>query len=116
APAPGAAAPNIPGPKPAGGPAPAAPKPTTSPIVPVKKETSKVQVAQTARPAAPQATVKLGQDAPAAAPKPEIKPAATAASVVEASGEAPDSSTGVLAIAAALVALAALGIQVWMFL
>lgn len=64
--------------------------------------------------------MKLAQDAPAA-PKPEIKPAngnggskqAPAPAVTEA---APDQLTGVLAIAAALVALASLGIQVWMFL
>ncbi|MGA0849823.1 MAG: hypothetical protein ACO3RX_07710 [Chthoniobacterales bacterium] len=50
----------------------------------------------------------------AAAPAAAIKTAAPAeASTTEA---APDSLTGILAIAATVVALAALGIQVWMFL
>jgi hypothetical protein len=38
------------------------------------------------------------------------------AAPVEAPEAAPDSLTGILAIAATVVALAALGIQVWMFL
>jgi len=78
-----------------------------------KKETSKVQVTPPARPA-PQATVKIGPAAPAAAPAPALKTAA-AATVTEAA-PASDSLTGILAIAATVMALAALGIQVWMFL
>ena len=70
-----------------------------------------MQVAPPARPA-PQATVKIGPAAPAAAPAP--KPAATAE--VETSEAGTDSLTGILAIAATVMALAALGIQVWMFL
>jgi hypothetical protein len=66
-----------------------------------------------ARPA-PQATVKIGPAAPAAAPAPALKTAsASEAAPAEA---ASDSLTGILAIAATVVALAALGIQVWMFL
>jgi hypothetical protein len=78
-----------------------------------KKETSKVQVTPPARPA-PQATVKIGPAAPAAAPAPALKTAA-AAPAAEAA-PASDSLTGILAIAATVMALAALGIQVWMFL
>jgi hypothetical protein len=94
-------------------PAPAAPKPATAPPPSVsKKETAKVQVNPPARPA-PQATVKIGPAAPAAAPAPALKTAAPAEAAPEA---ASDSLTGILAIAATVVALAALGIQVWMFL
>ncbi|MGA1129488.1 MAG: hypothetical protein ACO3XN_05420 [Chthoniobacterales bacterium] len=105
-PAPAAAAPKPP--------APAAPKPATAPPPSVsKKDTAKVQVAPPARPA-PQATVKIGSSAPTAAPGASIKTAPQAeATTTEA---APDSLTGILAIAATVMALAALGIQVWMFL
>ncbi|MFM8458769.1 MAG: hypothetical protein ACKOB0_07455 [Chthoniobacterales bacterium] len=72
-----------------------------------------MQVTPPARPA-PQATVKIGPAAPAAAPAPALKTGA-AATVTEAA-PASDSLTGILAIAATVMALAALGIQVWMFL
>jgi hypothetical protein len=78
-----------------------------------KKATSKVEITKPSRPA-PQATVKIASASAAAAPAAEVKTAAPAeASTTEA---APDSLTGILAIAATVVALAALGIQVWMFL
>jgi hypothetical protein len=85
--------------------------------VTVKKDTSKVQLpASSTRPIpAPQATVKIGSDAPAAAPKPEIKPT-TSTAAPQTTEAAPDQLTGVLAIAAALVALASLGVQLWMYL
>ena len=58
--------------------------------------------------------MKIAPAAPAAAPAPALKTAAPAeVAPVEA---APDSLTGILAIAATVMALAALGIQVWMFL
>jgi hypothetical protein len=76
-----------------------------------KKGTSKVDLTPPTRPS-PQATVKIAPAVPAAAPAAAIKTAAPA----EASESAPDSLTGILAIAATVVALAALGIQVWMFL
>jgi hypothetical protein len=58
--------------------------------------------------------VKIGPAAPAAAPAPALKTAAPAeAATVEATS---DSLTGILAIAATVMALAALGIQVWMFI
>ncbi len=78
----------------------------------MKKETSKVQVTPQSRPA-PQATVKISSGTPAAAPAPSIKSAEPEATVTEA---APDQLTGILAIAATVVALAALGIQLWTFL
>ena len=63
---------------------------------------------------APQATVKIAPASAAATPAPAIK---TAAPEEISSGDtAPYSLTGILAIAATLVALVALGIQVWMFL
>jgi hypothetical protein len=79
-----------------------------------KKATSRVEITKPSRPAPP-ATVKIASASAAAAPAAEIKTAAPAkeASTTEA---APDSLTGILAIAATVVALAALGIQVWMFL
>jgi len=100
-------------------PAPAAPKPAAAPpptiaAVAAKKETAKVQLPPPARPA-PQATVKIGPAAPAAAPAPTLKKA-EATPVAEAAGGEPDKLTGILAIAAAVVALASLGVQVWMFL
>jgi len=57
--------------------------------------------------------VKIGPAAPAAAPSPALK---TAAPVEAAPAAGSDSLTGILAIAATVMALAALGIQVWMFL
>lgn len=87
-------------------------KPGEAPSAGLKKETSKVQVAPQTRPA-PQATVKLTPGAPAAAPAPSIKTAEPEATVTEV---APDQLTGILAIAATVVALAALGIQLWTFL
>jgi hypothetical protein len=78
-----------------------------------KKETAKVQVTPPARPA-PQATVKIGAAAPAATPAPAMKREAVAAP--EAAGGEPDPLIGTLAIAAAVVALASLGMQLWMFL
>lgn len=89
--------------------APAAVKPLDT-----KKATSKVDVAPAGRPA-PQATVKIGPAPPAAAPTPAIKPAA-AVEAAPAEAAEDDSLTNLLAIAATVVALAALGIQVWMFL
>lgn len=78
-----------------------------------KKATAKVELTPPTKPA-PQATVKIGTAAPAAAPAAAIKPAVAAeATPTEA---APDSLTNILALAATVVALAALGIQVWMFL
>lgn len=77
-----------------------------------KKETSKVTVTPPNRPA-PQATVKIGAAAPAAKPEATVKSAAPAEEATEA---APDQLTGLLAIAATVVALAALGVQLWMFL
>jgi hypothetical protein len=91
--------------------APAAIKPGLVAPADAKKGTSKVELTPPARPG-PQATVKIAPAAPAAAPAAAIKTAAPA----EASESAPDSLTGILAIAATVVALAALGIQVWMFL
>jgi len=93
--------------------APAALKPASA--AEAKKGTSKIEVSPSARPA-PQATVKIASASggTAATPAAPIKIAAPAeASPSEA---APDSLTGILAIAATVVALAALGIQVWMFL
>ena len=52
--------------------------------------------------------------ASAAAPAPSIKTAVPAEAAETAGGS--DSLTGILAIAATVVALAALGVQVWMFL
>jgi hypothetical protein len=57
--------------------------------------------------------VKIGPAAPAAAPSPALK---TASATSEAAPAEADSLTGLLAIAATVMALAALGIQVWMFL
>jgi len=101
-------------------PAAAAPKPAIAApaaikpgLADAKKGTSKVEIAPPARPA-PQATVKIGPAAPAAAPAPALKTAAPA-EVAPAAAES-DSLTGILAIAATVMALAALGIQVWMFL
>ena len=90
---------------------PAALKPATGSLADAKKGTSKVEVAPPARPA-PQATVKIAPASAAAAPAAAIKTAAP----VEAPEATSDSLTGILAIAATVVALAALGIQVWMFL
>ena len=90
---------------------PAALKPGTGSPVDAKKGTSKVEVAPPARPA-PQATVKIAPASAAAAPAAAIKTAAP----VEAPEATSDSLTGILAIAATVVALAALGIQVWMFI
>lgn len=102
-------------------PAPVAPKPAMAapaalkpdPAVEAKKSTSKVEIDPSSRPA-PQATVKIAPASAAATPAPTIKTAAPAE--VSSGDAAPDSLTGILAIAATLVALAALGIQVWMFL
>jgi hypothetical protein len=93
-------------------PATAAPAPT--PLPGAKKGTSKVEVTPPVRPA-PQATVKIASASASAAatPTPAIKTAEAAPVTSEASS---DSLTGILAIAATVVALAALGIQVWMFL
>jgi hypothetical protein len=93
--------------------APAALKPAvgTAPPAADKKGTAKVEITPPARPA-PQATVKIAPAAPAAAPAAALKTAETAAAPTKA---AEDSLTGLLAIAAAVVALAALGIQAWMF-
>jgi len=106
-------------PMPAAAPAPAAPKPAVAPPpsmadVAAKKETAKIQLPPPGRPA-PQATVKIGPAAPAASPMPTLK-RAEAAPVAEAAGGAPDKLIDILAIAAAVVALASLGVQVWMFL
>jgi hypothetical protein len=68
-----------------------------------------VQISAPAKPA-PQATVKIGPAAPASAPAAAIKPAAEAPPVEE------DKLTPILAIAATIVALTSLGIQLWMFL
>ena len=58
--------------------------------------------------------MKIAPASAAASPAPAIK---TAASAEVSSGDAaPDSLTGILAIAATVAALAAVGIQVWMFL
>jgi hypothetical protein len=102
-------------PKPAVAP-PAALRPAAPGGAEAKKSTAKVEVAPPARPA-PQATVKIAP-APAAgaaaAPAPALKKAEVAGpETVESSA---DSMTGILAIAATLLALAALGMQVWMFL
>jgi len=79
-----------------------------------KKGTSKVEITPPARPA-PQATVKIGSaSASAAAPAPALK--TVAPPEVATAEAAPDSLTGILAIAATVTALVALGIQVWMFL
>lgn len=78
-----------------------------------KKETAKVSVTPPAKAAVPQATVKLTQDAPAK-PAPAIK--TKAEDKTASTAEAPDQLTGVLAIAAAVVALAAFGIQIWTYL
>jgi len=80
---------------------------------PSKKGTSKVAVAPQARPA-PQATVKISSASAAAAPAPSLKTAAP----VEASESdvSSDPLIGILAIAAAVMAIAAFGMQVWMFL
>jgi hypothetical protein len=91
--------------------APAAIKPGSVTPTDSKKGTSKVELTPPARPG-PQATVKIAPASPAAAPAAAIKTAAPA----EVSEAAPDSLTGILAIAATVVALAALGVQVWMFL
>jgi hypothetical protein len=94
--------------------APAAIKPAgTASSVEAKKGTSKVEITPPARPA-PQATMKItpASASSAAAPAAAIKTAAPA----EVAEAAPDSLTGILAIAATVVALAALGIQIWMFL
>jgi hypothetical protein len=103
-------------PAPVGAPRPATAAPAAiKPAAPgdaAKKETSKVTVTPPSRPA-PQATVKIGSSAPAAKPAATIKPAATAEDATEA---APDQLTGLLAIAATVVALAALGVQLWMYL
>jgi hypothetical protein len=79
-----------------------------------KKETSKVQITPPGRPA-PQATVKIGAAAPAATPAPAVRTAAPAEAAASESVES-GSITGILAIAATVMAVAALGIQVWMFL
>jgi hypothetical protein len=95
--------------------APAAIKPVaTASSVEAKKGTSKVEITPPMRPA-PQATVKIASASPSAAATPSaaIKTAEAAPAATEA---APDSLTGILAIAATVVALAALGVQVWMFL
>jgi hypothetical protein len=76
-----------------------------------KKATAKVNIPP-ARPT-PQATVKIASAQKAAAPTPRIPQATVEAEEEEAST---DSLTGNLAIAATVVAFAALGIQVWMFL
>ncbi len=88
-------------------------KPGETPSSAPKKETAKVEVAPPSRPGAPQATVKLTPGAPAAAPAPTLKKSEAKESETEA---APDQLTGILAIAATVVALAALGIQVWTYL
>ena len=97
----------------------AAPKPAVAPpaalkpasAAEAKKSTSKVDVAPS-RPT-PQATVKISPARAAATPAPAIK---TAVPAEVSTGDAPDSLTGILAIAATVAALAAVGIQVWMFL
>lgn len=63
-----------------------------------------------AKPAAPQATVKIGPAAPATTPSATIK---GGGAVIEAAAEEPDKLTGILAIAATVLGLAALGIQAW---
>lgn len=95
--------------------APAALKPAgPASSVESKKGTSKVEITPPVRPA-PQATVKISSaSASAATPAPALKTAAPVE--VAATEAAPDSLAGILAMAAAVVALAALGIQVWMFL
>ena len=91
--------------------APAAIKPASP--AELKKGTSKITTSPAPRPA-PQATVKIAPASAAATPAPAIK---TAAPEEVSSGDiAPDSLTGILALAATLAALAALGIQVWMYL
>jgi hypothetical protein len=91
--------------------APAALKPASS--IEAKKSTSKVDVAPPSRPA-PQATVKIAPASAAASPAPAMKSAAPAE--VSSGDATPDSLTGILAIAATVATLAAVGIQVWMFL
>ena len=91
--------------------APAALKP--GPAVETKKSTSKVEIDPASRPA-PQATVKIAPASAAATPAPTNKTAAPAE--VSSGDTTPDPLTGILALAATLVALAALGIQVWMYL
>ena len=91
--------------------APAAIKPGLPSPADAKKGTSEVELTPPARPG-PQATVKIAPASAAAAPAAAIKTAAPA----EVTEAAPDSLTGILAIAATIVALAALGVQVWMFL
>jgi hypothetical protein len=108
-------------PKPPGGNLPATPTAPATPAVlsapatpatkqedDAKKVTSKVQISVPVKPS-PQATVKIGPAAPAEAPAAAIKPAAGAVEAEE------DKFTPILAIAATLVALASLGIQLWMF-
>jgi len=82
-------------------------------VAAAKKETAKVQVTPPVRPA-PQATVKIGAAAPAAMPTPTLKKEAVVAP--EPTGGETDPLIGTLAIAAAVVALASLGMQLWMFL
>lgn len=90
------------------------PKPATAPPPVVsKKETAKVQVTPPGRPA-PQATVKIGPAAPIATPGAAIKVAKEDDEATVAAST--DSLTDILAIAATVVALASLGVQVWMFL
>jgi hypothetical protein len=99
-------------------PAPVALKPATAAPLDAKKATAKVEItpASPAKPA-PQATVKIGPAIEAAAPAPQLKKSPDKPADVEsgvAGGE--DSLTGILAIAATVVALASFGIQIWMFL
>jgi hypothetical protein len=95
--------------------APPAIKPGAPSPAETKKGTSKVEITPPARPA-PQATVKIASATPSAAAAPAAAIRTAAPAEVTETEAAPDSLTGILAIAATVVALAALGIQVWMFL
>jgi hypothetical protein len=79
-----------------------------------KKSTSKVVAPAPTRPA-PQATVKIGPEKEAAKPGPAITTAKPSAEVASAEAS-PDKSLDLLAIAATVVALASLGVQLWIFL
>ncbi len=91
--------------------APAAIKPASP--AELKKGTAKIATGPTPRPA-PQATVKIAPASAAATPAPAVKTAAP--DDVASVDPTPDALTGTLALAATLVALAALGIQIWMYL
>jgi predicted flap endonuclease-1-like 5' DNA nuclease len=81
----------------------------------LKKETAKISLPAAAK-TVPQATMNLKKAAPAAAAPTEKKSAPTEAAAINVAAGKADNSDLILGIAATVVALASLGIQLWTML